>query len=64
MCRLKPDETAVFSFIIYKSKAHRNQVNKKVMKEMGDSAPTEMPFDMKRFAMAGCKVIVSSDKNK
>lgn len=59
MCKLKAGETAVFAFIIYKSKAHRNQVNKKVMKEMTGPMP-EMPFDMKRFAMAGCKVIVNS----
>ena len=63
MCKLKNGETAVFAFVVYKSKAHRNQVNKKVMKEMGTmgSCP-EMPFDMKRFAMAGCKSIVQSKK--
>lgn len=65
MCSLKSGETAVFAFIVYKSKAHRNQVNRKVMKEMEaleKSAPMKMPFDMKRFAMAGCQVIVSSNK--
>ena len=63
MCKLKSGETAVFAFIIYKSKAHRNQVNKKVMKEMASmKVPPEMPFDMKRFAMAGCKSIVHSKK--
>ncbi len=61
MCKLKNDETAIFAFVIYKSKAHRNQVNKKVMKEMGAmNTPCEMPFDMKRFATAGCKSIVNS----
>lgn len=59
MAKLKVGETAVFAFVVYKSKAHRNQVNKRVMKEMHQSAmPPEMPFDMKRFAMAGCKAIV------
>jgi len=63
MCSLKSGETAVFAFIIYKSKAHRDQVNKKVMKEMGEKEmPPEMPFDMKRFAMAGCRVMVRSGK--
>lgn len=63
MCKLKPSETAVFAFIVYKSKSHRNQVNKKVMKEMEIMGmPEVMPFDMKRFAMAGCKTIVSSKK--
>lgn len=63
MCKLKSGETAVFAFIIYKSKAHRNQVNKKVMKEMmKEEMPAQMPFDMKRFAMGGCKTIVRSKK--
>ncbi len=60
MCKLKSGETAIFAFIIYKSKAHRNQVNKKVMKEFSEAAPMKMPFDMKRFAMAGFRVMVSS----
>ena len=59
MCKLKAGETAIFAFIVYKSKAHRNQVNKRVMKEMEAAGTTfEMPFDMKRFCMAGCKVLV------
>ena len=54
MCKLTSAETAVFAFIVYKSKAHRNQVNKKVMKEMAKmDVPKTMPFDMNRFAMAG-----------
>lgn len=63
MCKLKAGETAVFAFVVYKSKAHRNQVNKKVMKEMmAMEMPTKMPFDMKRFSMAGCKTLVRSKK--
>lgn len=64
MCKLKKDETAIFAYIVYKSKAHRNQVNKKVMKEMNKemAASMEMPFDMKRFAMGGCKVLVHSNR--
>lgn len=63
MCKLKNDETAVFAFVVYKSKVQRNQVNKKVMAEMGTmDMPTIMPFDMKRFAMAGCKTVVSSSQ--
>lgn len=61
MCKLKAGETAIFAFVIYKSKSHRNQVNKKVMSEMAKMGePPAMPFDMKRFAMAGCNVIVRS----
>jgi uncharacterized protein YbaA (DUF1428 family) len=56
---LKKDETVWFSFIIYKSKAHRDAVNKKVMKEMQSTPmPKKMPFDMKRFAMGGFKTMV------
>ena len=63
MCKLKKDETAIFAFIVYKSKAHRNQVNKRVFKDMGSMEGfLEIPFDMKRFATAGCKSIVNSKK--
>lgn len=61
MCKLKSAETAIFAFIVYKSKAHRNRVNKLVLEEMGKmKIPTVMPFDMTKFATAGCKVIVKS----
>lgn len=60
LAKLKPDETVVFSWIVYKSKAHRNQVNKKVMSDpgMNNFDPATMPFDMKRFATGGFKPIV------
>lgn len=60
LAKLKPDETVIFSWIVYKSKAHRNQVNKKVMSDpsMNDFDPATMPFDMKRFATGGFKPIV------
>lgn len=61
MVKLKPGETIWFSFITYKSRAHRDAVNKKVMayfaKKYGDK-PMDMPFDMKRFAAGGFKVEV------
>ncbi len=61
MAKIKPSETVWFSFIVYKSRKHRDSVNKKVMayfeKKYGkDMGP--MPFDMKRFAFAGFKVVV------
>ncbi len=63
MCKLKPNETVIFAYIVYKSKAHRNQVNKKVMKEMSSTTENwKMPFDMKKFATMGCKTIVTSKK--
>lgn len=63
MCKLKSGETAIFAFVVYKSKTHRNKVNKKVMDEMSKmEMPTQMPFDMNRFAMAGCKVLVKKTR--
>jgi alkaline phosphatase len=65
MAKAKPNETVWFSYIVYKSKAHRNAVNKKVMQEMEkkhDVDPKDMqkmPFDMKRMAYGGFTVEVS-----
>lgn len=59
MAKLKKGETLWYSFIVYKNKAHRNAVNKKVMHEMQQSKmPKVMPFDMKRMAHGGFKTIV------
>ncbi|MBL7665215.1 MAG: DUF1428 domain-containing protein [Bacteriovoracaceae bacterium] len=63
MCKLKSGETAIFAFIVFKSKAHRNQVNKKVHAGMDMSKMPKMPFDMKKFAVAGCEVILYGSKN-
>ncbi len=61
MCKLKPSETVIFAFIVFKSKAHRNQVNKKVMKDPRmDMTGVEMSFDMKKFAMGGFKSIIGA----
>ena len=62
LAQLKKDETVVFSWIVYKSKAHRDQVNKKVMSDpsMNNYDPKTMPFDMKRFAVGGFKPIVEA----
>jgi len=64
MAQTKPEEAVWFSFIVYKSKAHRNAVNKKVMayfeKKYGKNAMKDMPFDMKRFSYAGFKVMVGA----
>ena len=60
MAKVKAGETVVFSYVGYKSRAHRDAVNKKVMKDplMTDQSEP-MPFDMKRMAYGGFKVIVS-----
>lgn len=61
LAKLKPGETVVFSWIIYKSRAHRDRVNVKVMKDPRLTAmcdPKDMPFDCKRIACGGFKVLV------
>jgi uncharacterized protein YbaA (DUF1428 family) len=59
--RLKRGETVVFSWIVFKSHAHRDAVNARVMKDprlakMMD--PKSMPFDSKRMVYGGFKVVV------
>ena len=62
MAKTKRGETVWFSFIVYKSRTHRDSVNKKVMeyfsKKYGKDMP--MPFDVKRFAFGGFKVMVDA----
>lgn len=64
MAKTKKNETVWFSFVTYKSRAHRDQVNKKVMAEMAKSADKykdmPMPFDVRRMAYGGFKVVVGS----
>jgi uncharacterized protein YbaA (DUF1428 family) len=60
---LKPGETVVFSYIVFKSRAHRDRVNAKVMKDprikdMCD--PKAMPFDVKRMVYGGFQVLVEA----
>ena len=61
LLKLKPGETVVFSYIVFKSRAHRNAVNAKVMKDPRMS-PVQMkmpmPFDPKRMVYGGFEVIV------
>ena len=59
----KPGETVVFSWIVYKSRAHRNGVTARVMKDpriakMMDAK--SMPFDPKRMAYGGFKILVEA----
>ena len=61
MMKLKPGETVVFSYIVFKSRVHRDRVNAKVMKEMEKiGEPKDMPFDVKRMIYGGFKVLVES----
>ncbi len=59
--KAKPGETVVFAYVVYKSRAHRDKVNAKVMKDprlanMCD--PKDMPFDCKRMLYGGFKAVV------
>lgn len=58
--KVKPDETVVFAYIVYKSRAHRDKVNAKVMADPRMHPPPgqEMPFELKRMVFGGFKSIV------
>jgi uncharacterized protein YbaA (DUF1428 family) len=61
--KLKPGETVVFSWIVYKSRKHRDQVNKKVMSDprLADMMDIKnVPFDAKRMIYGGFQVIVAA----
>lgn len=61
--RVKPTETVVFAWIVYKSRAHRDRVNARVMKDprLADMMnPKAMPFDCRRMLYGGFKVIVDA----
>jgi uncharacterized protein YbaA (DUF1428 family) len=63
LMKLKRGETAVFSWIVFKSKAHRDRVNAAVMKDprlKPSMDPKKMPFDMKRMVYGGFKVLVDA----
>jgi uncharacterized protein YbaA (DUF1428 family) len=59
--KLKPGETVVFAYIVYKSRAHRDRVNAKVMKDPRLASmmdPKALPFDGKRMFWGGFKTLV------
>jgi len=58
----KPNETVVFSWITFKSRAHRDRVNAKVMKDhrLANMDSKSMPFDLKRMAYGGFKLLVDA----
>jgi uncharacterized protein YbaA (DUF1428 family) len=61
--KTKPSETVVFSFITFKSRAHRDSVNAKVMEDKRLTAmmdASSMPFDCKRMVYGGFKTIVEA----
>jgi uncharacterized protein YbaA (DUF1428 family) len=61
--KVKPGETVVFSYVVYRSRAHRDRVNAKIMKDprianMCD--PKLMPFDVKRMVYGGFRILVDA----
>ncbi len=57
----KRGEVVMFSFVVFKSREHRDKVNAKVVKDKRLAAmmkPGAMPFDVKRMAYGGFQVIV------
>ena len=59
--KLKPDEVVVFSYIVYKNRAARDKINKKIMEDprLNDMmAGKDMPFDGKRLIYGGFDIIV------
>jgi len=59
--QLKSGETVVFSYITYKTRAHRDRVNAKVMKDPRLAKmmnPKAMPFDGKRMIFGGFKSLI------
>jgi uncharacterized protein YbaA (DUF1428 family) len=60
LAKAKPGETVCFSWIVYRSRAHRDRVNAQVMKDprMAKLMTLPMPFDLKRMAYGGFKVLV------
>jgi len=61
--KVKPGETVIFAWIVFKSRAHRDRVNAKVMadprlRKWMEGGP--MPFDIKRMAYGGFKFLVDA----
>ena len=60
--KLKRGETVIFSYIVYKSRKHRDSVNKKAMsdKRFDGMDIKKMPFDPKRMIFGGFNVVVEA----
>lgn len=61
--RVKRGETVVFAYIVYKSRAHRDQVNARVIQDPELTAgldPAAMPFDARRMIHGGFRTLVES----
>jgi len=60
--KCKPDETVIFSWVVWPSKETRNRVQKKMMADPRfDPKTNPMPFDGKRMIFGGFEMVVNSD---
>lgn len=57
--RLRKDETVVFSWIVYESRAERDRINAQVMKDprIAGMDPESMPFDGRRMFWGGFEIL-------
>ncbi|MCK6472316.1 MAG: DUF1428 domain-containing protein [Planctomycetes bacterium] len=62
LAKAKAGETVIFAYVVYKSRAHRDKVNAKVMKEFTAHPPDcetkKVPFEMRRMTVGGFETIV------
>jgi uncharacterized protein YbaA (DUF1428 family) len=59
--RTKPGETVIFAWVVYKSKADRNRIMKKIFADPRMQPDgSDMPFDMKRMMYGGFKILVDA----
>lgn len=56
--KVKSNETVILAWIVFKSKAHRDRVNKKVLQDPRMQTYPEMPFDPQRMTVGGFRVLV------
>jgi uncharacterized protein YbaA (DUF1428 family) len=59
LANIKPSETVIFAWIVYKSRAQRDRINAKVMKDprLANMDPATMPFDCNRMSFGGFDVL-------
>jgi uncharacterized protein YbaA (DUF1428 family) len=63
LAKLKPSETVIFAWVVYKSRAHRDKVNAKIMKDpriINMMEREKKPFDDKRMTFGGFNVLVEA----
>ena len=63
LAKVKKGETVIFAWVVYKSRAHRDKVNAKVMQDKrlkASMGKKKMPFDWTRMAYGGFKILVDA----